>query len=67
MPAYRSTIMMMLSLILIGCKSTAREESASGQTKGQCDASAVERFVGQQASPAIRDQVRRESGVLTIS
>jgi len=65
MPAYRSTITMMLSLILVGCQSTGEEVTAPVHTEGQCNASAVESYVGKQASPAILDQARRESGAAT--
>jgi len=63
MQAIRSTALILYSAILIGCQSSPSEPvQAPEDTAGQCDASAVQKLVGEQASPALLDQARRESG-----
>jgi hypothetical protein len=61
MSAIRSIQLMLYTAILIGCQSSPSEPGQGG-IAGQCDASAVQKLVGEQASPALLDQARRESG-----
>jgi hypothetical protein len=63
MQAIRSTTLMLFSAILLGCQSSSdKPAQVPGSTAGQCDASAVQKLVGERASPVLLDQARRESG-----
>ena len=58
---------MWCSSILLGCQSSAPEQAqAPGDAAAdRCTASAVEKLVGEKATPALLDQARRESGAST--
>lgn len=63
MQAIRLTVLMVLSSALIGCQSQSVEPiQNSNDTAGRCNASAVQKFVGEQASPELLDQARHQSG-----
>lgn len=63
MQANRSTAMIFGSIILIGCHSSPLDPVQTPQDTGvRCNASAVQKHVGKQASPALLAQARRESG-----
>lgn len=63
MQAIRSTALMLYSAILIGCQSSPSEPvQTSGESAGQCNASALQKLIGERASPALLDQARRQSG-----
>ncbi|MCQ4313366.1 I78 family peptidase inhibitor [Pseudomonas stutzeri] len=63
MQAIRSIALMLLSSALIGCQSQLPEPmQGSNGTAGRCNASAVQKLVGEQASPELLDQARHQSG-----
>ncbi len=55
-----SITLMLCCTLLAGCESL-RTPAPQG-SGDQCNASAVEKFVGEQASPDLLDRARRESG-----
>jgi hypothetical protein len=61
MQAIRPITLMLYGAILVGCQSSPSEPD-QGSVAGQCDASAVQKLVGEQASPLLLEQARRESG-----
>ncbi|WP_181298728.1 I78 family peptidase inhibitor [Pseudomonas sp. Q2-TVG4-2] len=63
MQAIRSTALMLYSAILFGCQSSPSEPvQTPGESVGQCNASALQKLIGERASPALLDQARRQSG-----
>lgn len=63
MQAIRSTALMLYSAILIGCQSSPSEPvQTPGESAEQCNASALQKLIGERASPALLDQARRQSG-----
>lgn len=63
MQAIRSTALMLYSVILLGCQPSSSDSAQTSQNiAGRCNASAVQELVGKNASPALLDQARRQSG-----
>ncbi len=55
---------LVLSGVLFGCQTKAPDQ-ATGDASGDCNASAAHHLIGEQATPAVLDQARRESGAGT--
>ncbi|AHL75951.1 hypothetical protein CH92_12955 [Stutzerimonas stutzeri] len=63
MRASRLIAVMWCGSILLGCQSSPSEQAQAPQNAtNRCTASAIEKLVGEQATPALLDQARRESG-----
>jgi hypothetical protein len=63
MQPIRPTVLTLLSLALIGCQSQPEKPvQGSNYIEGRCNASAVQRLVGEKASPELLDQARDQSG-----
>lgn len=54
----------MFSGVLLGCQTRAPDQ-ATGDASGDCNASAAHHLIGEQATPTVLDQARRESGAGT--
>lgn len=65
MQGIRLSSWMFFSAVLIGCQSTSEPTATPENTAGTCNATAVQKLVGKQASPALLDQARIESGAAT--
>lgn len=50
--------------LLVGCQSSSEPTHSSQGSADRCNISAVEKLVGEQASPELLDQARRESGAM---
>ena len=56
----QTTALLLLGLTLAGCQSLSSPQPQPAT--GNCNAAAVRDLVGKQASPALLDQARRDSG-----
>lgn len=64
-PLSATTTLLLASLTLAGCQQHKPQTQEAFEVTGNCNAQAVQHFLGKTASPALLDQARDQSGAQT--